>query len=130
MVGHVLDLATDPQVTVPGKGLVEGAFDLLVEAADGVDPWAILQLGTAARGPARRGGVVGRRLRVEELIRTAGHRRHPTDALSGHHHTPGGGTIAPDGESARWSRHGPHCGIVSRKVGTPQSRVLANGQSG
>ena len=38
MVRDVLNFAADPEVAVPGKGLVERTFDLLVDAADGVDP--------------------------------------------------------------------------------------------
>ena len=60
MVRDVLDLAPDPEVAVPGEGLVERALDLLVEAADGEDPAAGRSgLGPAGRGPARRGGGLG-----------------------------------------------------------------------
>ena len=122
-------------MAVPGKGQVERTFDLFVDAADGVDPSSgpfFLVWGLVPAGPGLeiRRGDLRRSLGIEELTGSAGHRRHPTDALSGHRHVPGGGTIGVDGESAGWPRHGPLSGIVSRKVGTPQSRVLANGQSG
>ena len=48
VVRDVLDLAPDPEMPVPGKGLVERAFDLLVDAPDGVDAAAVLGLGPAA----------------------------------------------------------------------------------
>ena len=67
MVGHVLDLAADPEVAVAGKGRVEGAFDLLIDAADGMDPPAVLRLVPAGRGPVLRGRGLGRSLGVEEL---------------------------------------------------------------
>src|SRR5580658_1299234 len=94
MIRHLADLAADPEVPVPGKGLVEGTLDLVVHAADGVDPAPVLRLGPAGRGPARRGGGLRRSLGIEELTGAAGHRRHPTDALSGHLHVAGGGTMA------------------------------------
>ena len=133
MVRHGLDFSADPEVPIPGKSLVERAFDLLVDATDGVDAPALLRvvrLVPAGRGPDIRGGGLSRSLGIEQLTGAAGHREHPTEALSGHPPGPGGGTIDGDGESAGWPRRGSHCETVSRKVGTPQSRVLANGQSG
>src|SRR5580692_1579137 len=109
MIRHLADLASDPEVAAAGKGLVERTLDLVVHAADGVDPAAILRLVPAGRGPAGRGGSLRRSLGIEELTGAAGHRRHPTDAVSGHLHVAGGGTIGVDGESARWPRHGPLC---------------------
>jgi hypothetical protein len=40
----VLDLPPDPEVPVPGKGHVERALDLLVDATDGMDPTTVLRL--------------------------------------------------------------------------------------
>ena len=47
VVRDVLDLPPDPEMAVPGEGLVERALDLLVDTADRVDPAAVLRLGTA-----------------------------------------------------------------------------------
>ena len=130
VIRDVLDFASDPEVAVTGKGLVERTLDLLVDATDGVDPAAVLRLGPAGSSPARRGGVLRRSLGIEELTGAAGHRRHPTDALSGHLHGPVV-ALCPVTVSRPGGRGtGRSCGTVSRKVGTPQSRVLANGQSG
>jgi hypothetical protein len=107
MIRHLADFAADPKVAVPGKGLVQCAFDLLVDAADGMNPSSVLPLLPGGRGPEIRVGGLGRSFGIEELTGSAGHRRHPTDVLSGHHPMPGDGTIDDDGESARWPRHGP-----------------------
>ena len=56
------------------------------------------------------------------------HSGHPVLTTSGDPHLPTGRRWQTryDGESAGWPRPGPaQAGIVSRKVGTPQSRVLA-----
>ena len=113
VVRDVLDLAADPEVAVPGKGLVERTLDLLVEAADGVDPTAVL-VGSA--GPPASGAAAWR-LGIEELTGAAGHRRHPTDALSGHLHLPWWWQNGGDGESARWPRHGPLAGSCRGRSG-------------
>ena len=97
VVRDVLDLPAHPQVAVPGEGRAQRALDLLVEAADGEDPAALpgVPLGRRERarhrrkGPALGGGGHlrgGQRrcLGIEELVGTAGHPRHPTEALLGH----------------------------------------------
>ena len=56
VIRDVLDLAPDPEVAVPGKGLVERALDLLVDTADGVDPAAVLS-GSAPPDAARLTGA-------------------------------------------------------------------------
>jgi hypothetical protein len=71
VIRDVLDLAPDPEVAIPGKSLVERALDLLVDAADGVDPAPVLGLGPAGRGPGRRGGGLRRSLGIEELTGAA-----------------------------------------------------------
>ncbi len=123
MVRDMLDLPRGPRGAGSGERLVERAFDLLVDAADGEDGrggplFPRLRPRPPPRpGPEIRVGRLRRSLGIEELTGAAGHRRHPTDALSGHRHGPGGGTIDGDGESARWPRHGSLSGSVSRKVG-------------
>ena len=54
-----------------GKGLVECAFDLLVDAADGVDPSSVLGPLPAGRGPEIRVGGPGRSFGVEDLTGSA-----------------------------------------------------------
>jgi hypothetical protein len=71
MVRHLADLAADPEVAVPGKGLVECTFDLLVDATDGVDPSAVPDLLPAGRGPEIRVGGLRRSFGIEELTGSA-----------------------------------------------------------
>jgi hypothetical protein len=44
MIRNVLDLPSDPEVPIPGKGQVERAFDVLVDATNGMDPTTVLHL--------------------------------------------------------------------------------------
>ncbi len=74
VVREVGDLAAHPHVAVAWEGLGQGAVDLLVEVPDRKD--------TGPTGGLR--GVGWRQgLGVEELTGTAGHPRHPTEALRG-----------------------------------------------
>jgi len=75
LVGEALDLPTDPQLAIPWKSGGQRRVDLIVKGADRehTGTFTLLQ-GIVGRGE-------GRRLGVEELMGTAGHPRHPTEAV-------------------------------------------------
>ena len=115
VVGEVADLAADPELAGAGKGPGEGGLHLVVEGADGEDVWMRLavELGVEVirrrfRALRWRGRPVGRRqsLGVEELAGAVGHAPTPYRRAARHPALAGRGTIAGDGESAGWPRHG------------------------
>jgi hypothetical protein len=148
VVRQILDLPPHPQVPPPGEGQGQRRLDLVVEAANREDTRPlrgvrrlvarpdILRrrlLGIEELAGAGRRGSGSRRSRRSRRSRGRGRTRHcghVTDALcrSGDLYLATGRRWQTryDGESVGWPRPGPaQAGIVSRKVGTPQSRVLA-----
>jgi phage FluMu gp28-like protein len=75
LVGETLDLAADPQLVIPGKSRGQRRVHLVVEGADRENARALIVLcRIVSRGERRSLGV-------EELMGTAGHPRHPTEAV-------------------------------------------------
>jgi hypothetical protein len=71
VIRNVLDLPSDPEVPIPGKGQVERAFDLLVDATDGMDPTTVLHLLLRRHEAGGWDGGLGWSLGIEELTGSA-----------------------------------------------------------
>ncbi len=77
LIREAVDLSPHPQLAITRKRRGQGILDLVVESTDRENAGAASILRWIIRPPARRG------LRVEKLVRVAGHYGHPTEEVCG-----------------------------------------------